>query len=258
MDMAGNVSSPLLEGKTAIITGATSGIGKAITLLFLSHGASVTGIGTNPVKGERLIEEASQKGYGDRFHFEQCDVSSKEAIEHLFADFFSQHATLDILVNNAGITRDGLLMRMSLEDWQAVQDTNLRSCFLTCQLACRPMIKAKSGRIINIASVVGLRGNPGQTNYAASKAGIIGFSKSLALEVASRHIRVNCIAPGFIETEMTAALGPEKQEQAIGQIPMGRMGSPDEVAHAALFLASDMSSYITGHVIIVDGGLVTA
>jgi 3-oxoacyl-[acyl-carrier protein] reductase len=246
----------LLVGKTALVTGTTSGIGKAITLLFLKHGASVVGIGRDLAKGAALVHEASEAGFGDRFFFEQCDVSIPEQIGPLFSAFFARFPSLDILVNNAGITKDGLLMRMSIEEWEKVIDTNLRSCFLTCQHALRPMLKAKAGRIINISSVVGLAGNPGQTNYAASKAGIIGFSKSLALEVASRNILVNCIAPGFIETGMTDSLGSEKKEQATRQIPLQRMGTPLDVAHAALFLASEMSTYITGQVLVVDGGLV--
>jgi 3-oxoacyl-[acyl-carrier protein] reductase len=245
----------LLEGKTAIVTGATSGIGKATALLFLQHGAIVTGVGTNPEKGSLLLEEASKIGASDRCSFFQCDLSSPEDIDRLFTDFFLKHAALDILVNNAGITKDGLLVRMSSDDWQKVIDTNLRSCFLTCQHACRPMMKARKGRIINITSVVGISGNAGQTNYAASKAGMIGFSKSLAKELASRNILVNCIAPGFIETGMTDALGAQKKEHTTEHIPLGRMGSPEDVAKATLFLASDMSSYITGQVLVVDGGL---
>jgi 3-oxoacyl-[acyl-carrier protein] reductase len=248
-------SQRFLEGKKAIITGATSGIGKAIALLFLQQGASVTGIGTNPDKGMKLIEEVRSMGHGEAFVFERCDVSSKDDVDHLFSNYFSRFQTLDILVNNAGITRDGLLMRMSLEDWENVIDTNLTSCFLTCQHACRPMMKARSGRIINISSVVGLSGNPGQTNYAASKAGIVGFSRSLSRELSSRNILVNCIAPGYIETDMTEALGQDKKEMATQQIPLGHMGTPLDVAQTALFLASDMSAYITGQVIVVDGGL---
>jgi 3-oxoacyl-[acyl-carrier protein] reductase len=253
--MAEQGSGKLLSGKTAIVTGATSGIGKAIALLFLQHGATVVGVGTNIDKGTALCNEINAFGLGGSFLFEQCDVSSPSDIDQLFSHFFSKFPTLDILVNNAGITRDGLLMRMSHEDWEKVIDTNLRSCFLTCQHACRPMMKAKNGRIINISSVVGLAGNPGQTNYAASKAGMIGFSKSLSRELASRNILVNCIAPGFIETGMTDALGQDKIEIATRQIPLGHMGTPHDVAQAALFLASDMSSYITGQVIVVDGGL---
>jgi 3-oxoacyl-[acyl-carrier protein] reductase len=242
----------LLSGKTAIVTGATSGIGKAIALMFLQQGAFVVGIGTNSEKGEKLVEEVAASSLTDRFRFEKCDVSSKEEVDHLFSHL--QLPTIDILVNNAGITRDGLLLRMSLDDWQKVINVNLQSCFLMSQQVCRPMMKAKKGRIINISSVVGLCGNPGQTNYAASKAGVIGFSKSLARELSSRNILVNCIAPGYIETSMTAAMG-DKVEACVQQIPLGRMGSPEEVANAALFLASEMSSYITGQVIVVDGGL---
>jgi len=237
----------LLENKTALITGATSGIGKAIALLFLEHGATVIGIGRNPEKGRALIEEASS----ENFTFSQCDVSSKQQVDQLFSSL----PTLDILVNNAGITRDGLLIRMREEDWQTVIDTNLRSCFYTCQHACKKMIKAREGRIINVSSVVGLTGNAGQTNYAASKAGIIGFSKSLALEMASRNILINCIAPGFIETEMTEILGPDVLTSAIQSIPLKKMGQPQDIANTALFLASSMSNYITGQVFIVDGGL---
>lgn len=255
--MAPASTARLLEGKTALITGATAGIGKAITLLFLQHGASVVGVGTNEDKGKKLTDEISSLGLEKNFLFERCDVSSQEHVHHLFTLLFARFEKLDILVNNAGITRDGLLMRMSEADWDAVLDTNLKSCFLTCQHACRPMMKAKNGRIINISSIVGLSGNPGQTNYAASKAGIIGFSKALSREIASRNVLVNCIAPGFIETGMTEALGHEKIEQATKQIALGRMGSPFDVANAALFLASDMSAYITGQVIVVDGGLFT-
>jgi 3-oxoacyl-[acyl-carrier protein] reductase len=246
---------PLLSGKTALVTGATSGIGKAIALLFLQHGASVIGVGTNKEKAQKFLEEATSAGFGSTLRIEICDISAKEAVEKLFKTIFAAFPKLDILVNNAGITKDGLLMRMSTEDWDKVLDTNLRSCFLTCQQACRPMMKAKSGRIINITSIVGMAGNPGQTNYAASKAGMIGFSKSLAREVASRNILVNCIAPGYIETGMTEAMGQEKIEHAKQHIPLGRMGTPNDIAEAALFLASDMSSYMTGQVLVVDGGL---
>jgi 3-oxoacyl-[acyl-carrier protein] reductase len=246
---------PLLFNKTAIVTGATSGIGRAIALLFLEHGAYVVGVGTNADKGVSLLAEASEKGFADRIIFEQCDISSPQMIEELFSKFFARFPTLDILVNNAGITKDALLMRMTHDDWFKVLDVNLSSCFLTCQHACRPMIKARSGRIINISSVVGLTGNPGQTNYAASKAGIIGFSKSLAKELAGRNILVNCIAPGFIDTEMTHALGADKMTAATKQIPLGHMGTPKDIAEAAVFLASPMSKYITGQVLVVDGGL---
>jgi 3-oxoacyl-[acyl-carrier protein] reductase len=246
--------SNLLEGKVSIVTGATSGIGKAIALLFAQQGATVIGLGTNLDKGKRLLEDAAALGVENRLMFEACDLSSKEKIDEFFQQFSSRYTSLDILVNNAGITKDGLLVRMSLQDWQSVIDTNLRSCFLMSQHACKTMMKARHGRIINITSVVGIMGNAGQTNYAASKAGIIGLSKSLAREMASRNILVNCIAPGFIESPMTADLG-QKAAKAIEQIPLGRMGKPDEIASSALFLASDLSAYITGQVLVVDGGL---
>jgi 3-oxoacyl-[acyl-carrier protein] reductase len=244
----------LLQSKIALVTGATSGIGKAIALAFLQEGAIVYGIGTNPKKGEELISSARALGY-DQLTFIPCDVSKKESVDALFQAIYSKHEALDILVNNAGITKDGLFMKMKEEDWTAVLNTNLTSCFYTVQNAIRPMLKARHGRIINISSVVGLIGNPGQTNYAASKAGMIGFSKALAREVASRGILVNCIAPGYIETEMTNTLPEEKKALACQSIPLQRMGTTVEVAKAALFLASDLSSYITGQVLVVDGGL---
>jgi len=243
----------LLENKTAIVTGASSGIGKAITLAFLREGASVIGIGTNPEKGKKLIEEAASLSPLGSLTFECCDLSEKGQIDALFAKIDA--SPIDILVNNAGITRDGLIVRMPIENWDSVLDTNLRSCFLTCQHACKKMIKAKQGCIINISSIVGLMGNAGQTNYAASKAGIIGFSNSLAREMASRKIRVNCIAPGFITTDMTGALTEQQIEAATKTIPLRRMGTTEEIAQAALFLASNMSSYITGQTLVVDGGL---
>ena len=241
----------LLEDKRAVVTGATSGIGKAIALLFLQHGATVIGIGTNPEKGQKVLEEVTTLGLSDQFSFIPCDVSDQKQIQHMF----KQISTLDILVNNAGITRDGLLIRMSAQDWHNVIDTNLSSCFFTCQLACKKMMKAKQGRIINISSIVGLMGNAGQTNYAASKAGMIGFSQSLAKEMASRNILVNCIAPGFIQTEMTQTLLSEKLQAILDAVPLHRTGTSEEIAQAALFFASNMSSYITGQTLVVDGGL---
>lgn len=245
----------LLLGKTAIVTGATSGIGKAILFEFLRAGASVVGLGTNPEKIAAVRAELSREGYEERCSIEVCDVSSESAVNALFSSLPPDFSHLDILVNNAGVTKDGLLVRMTLEDWEKVIDTNLRSCFLMSQHAAKLMMKARSGRIINVSSIVGLVGNAGQTNYAASKAGMIGFSKSLAREMASRNILVNCIAPGFVETSMTAALGEEKHKDAVKRIPLGRMGTPQDIAHATVFLASEFSSYITGQVLVVDGGL---
>lgn len=246
----------LLEGKTALITGATSGIGKAMAFLFAQSGCKhVIAVGTSEEKGQKLLEEAKHEGLHEIIHFHKADVSKKSDIDQLFEAVFKYSPQLDILVNNAGITKDGLLLRMSEADWDNVMNINLKSCFYTCQVASRAMMKARSGSIINVTSVVGLIGNPGQTNYAASKAGMIGFSKSLAREIASRNVRVNCIAPGFVETGMTHALGDDKQKEVTQGIPFGRMGTCEEIAMTALFLASPMSSYMTGQVVTVDGGL---
>lgn len=244
-----------LAGKTAIVTGATSGIGKAIMFEFLRSGAEVIGLGTNPEKIAAVLQEAKASGFENACFLQSCDVSSKSHVDSFFSSLPPAFARLDILVNNAGVTKDGLLVRMPLDDWEKVIDTNLRSCFLMSQQAAKLMMKTRSGRIINVSSVVGLIGNAGQTNYAASKAGMIGFSKSLAREMASRNILVNCIAPGFVETEMTAALGEEKNKGVLEKIPLGRKGTCQDIAQTALFLASDLSSYITGQVIVVDGGL---
>jgi len=248
----------LLNKKTAVITGATSGIGKAIAFEFLNEGASVVAVGINKERGLSLLDEAAELGFKDKLFFELCDISSQQEVDAFFAKFSEQFSSLDILVNNAGITRDGLLIRMSLDDWEQVLKTNLQSCFYTCQHACKKMMKAKQGQIINLSSIIGLLGNAGQTNYAASKAGMIAFSKSLAREMASRNVRVNCIAPGFIQTEMTEALGEDKIKMTTETIPLKRMGTAEEIARAALFLASDLSSYITGQVLVVDGGLCMA
>ncbi len=248
-----------LHGKVALVTGATSGIGKAIAFAFLQAGIKhIVAVGTSVEKGQRLLQEVEELGFKNALTFSAKDVSKKSDIDKLFQEISTISPTLDIVVNNAGITKDTLLMRMSEEDWDSVMNINLKSCFYICQAATKIMMKARSGSIINVSSVVGLIGNPGQTNYAASKAGMIGFSKSLAREIASRNVRVNCIAPGFIDTNMTHALGEDKKGQVSGSIPMGRMGTPDEVASAALFLASSMSSYMTGQVMTIDGGLCMA
>ena len=244
--------TPLLD-QVAIVTGATAGIGKEIALNFVRHGAIVVAVGTNSERGQALVDEALALAPG-KLSFVKADISVKTEVDSFIQATLAQHQKIDILVNNAGITKDGLLMRMSEEDWNRVLAVNLNSCFYTCQSAIKSMIKARKGRIINITSVVGLIGNPGQCNYAASKAGIIGFSKSLAREVATRGILVNCIAPGFIETPMTAPLLGRKEE-LVKSIPLGRFGLPHEIAETALFLASASSSYMTGQVISVDGGL---
>jgi len=245
-----------LQGQVAIVTGATAGIGKAIALAFAKNGATVFAIGTNQERGAQVAQEAKELTGRDSILFLQADISDKTQVDQLMQNCLTQYGKIDILVNNAGITRDGLFMKMSEEDWDKVLDVNLKSCFYTCQAVIRPMMKARTGRIINVSSVVGLIGNPGQTNYAASKAGMIGFSKSLAKEIASRNITVNCIAPGFIDTQMTDFLQGDKREALLNSIPMKRMGTPEDVAACALFLASPDCGYMTGQVLTVDGGLV--
>lgn len=241
----------MLNGKTAIVTGGTAGIGKSIALAFAKQGARVAIFGQNEERGQ---EVAAQLGEGALFI--KTDVSSQAACEKSVAEVIKSFGVVDILVNNAGITRDGLLLKMTEEDWDAVMTTNAKSCFNMCKVLIRQFLKAKKGKIINISSVVGLTGNAGQVNYAASKAAIVGFTKALAQEVASRQINVNCIAPGYIDTPMTEILTPEQKQQTLSKIPFGRMGTPEEVAHVALFLASDLSAYMTGQVLTVDGGMV--
>lgn len=244
----------LLAGKTALITGASKGIGKAIAEKFAEHGAKVAFTYLSSVeKGQALEEELSQKGITAKGF--RSDASIYAEAEALIKNVTDEFGTLDILVNNAGITKDGLLMRMSEEQWDAVIQVNLKSVFNLTKAALRPMMKQKYGSIINLTSVVGIRGNAGQANYAASKAGIIGFTKSVALELGSRNIRSNAIAPGFIETEMTHDLA--NKEEWTKNIPLKRGGAPEEVADCAVFLASDMSKYITGQVLQVDGGMLT-
>lgn len=248
----------LVKGKKVLITGGTAGIGKEIALTFARSGASVAIFGTNEERAKQVVEELKAQAVSadQQFCSEIVNVADKESVEKAITHLLSQWGQIDVLVNNAGITRDGLLMKMKEQDWDEVMDTNLKSVYNTCQVLIRPMMKARSGKIINISSVVGLTGNAGQVNYAASKSGMIGFTKSLAQEVATRGISVNCIAPGFIETRMTDELNDQQKQAILGKIPMGRMGKPEEIAHAALFLASDLAHYITGQVITVDGGMV--
>lgn len=243
------------ENQVAIVTGATAGIGKAIALSFAELGATVYALGTNQERGKQVEEEARLSTGRESVIFAKVDINKREEIDALIQECLNRFQKIDILVNNAGITRDMLLLKMGEEDWDKVLDTNLKSCFYTCQAVLKPMLKARFGRIINISSVVALMGNPGQTNYAASKAGMIGFSKSLAKEIASRSITVNCITPGYIETPMTEFLQGEKKEALLEMIPMKRMGKPEEIAACALFLASSMAGYITGEVLSCDGGL---
>lgn len=240
-----------LKDQVAFVTGATAGIGKAIAKEFVKAGAHVVALGTNNERGQELVQEGN-----GQITFMQVDVSSKEQVEKAIEDTLAKFQKIDILVNNAGITRDGLLMRMSDEDWNRVLDVNLTSCFYTTRAVMRSFMKARRGKVINVSSVVGIMGNAGQTNYAASKGALISFSKSLAKEVASRGITVNCIAPGYIDTSMTEKIPEAKREEAISHIPLGRMGKPEDIAEACLFLASSAADYITGQVIVVDGGLV--
>lgn len=248
----------LLSNKKALITGGTRGIGKAIARCFAEHGASLALFGMNAERGKQVVEELQPYLESDqKVLFYQVDVGDSQATESAIAKVYGELGQVDILVNNAGVTRDNLLMKMSEEEWEKVLNTNLKSLYNTCRQVVRPMMKARSGKIINIASVVGLIGNPGQTNYAASKAGMIGFTKSLAKEIGSRGISVNCIAPGFIKSDMTDVLSDVQKETLLKQIPMKRLGDPEEIAHAALFLASSLSSYVTGQVITVDGGMIS-
>jgi len=246
----------LLEGKNALITGGSRGIGKSIAIEFAEQGANVgfTFL-SSAAKAKELEDELA--GFGIKAMAIQSDASDFAAADKLINDFVAAFGSLDILVNNAGITKDGLLMRMSEEQFDTVINTNLKSIFNTTKAACRTLMKQRSGSIINMSSVVGVRGNAGQANYAASKAGIIGFTKSVALELGSRNIRANVVAPGFIETEMTDALDPKALEVWKEQIPMKRGGEASEVADLTVFLGSDMSTYITGQVIEINGGMNT-
>jgi 3-oxoacyl-[acyl-carrier protein] reductase len=241
----------MLNGKIALVTGASRGIGAAIAHRLAAEGARVIGTATSAEGAERISAElAAQGGRGA-----VLDVASQESIDALLADVEAHEGAIGILCNNAGITRDTLLLRMKQEDWDAVLQTNLASVFRLSKGVLRGMMKARAGRIINITSVVALTGNPGQGNYAAAKAGIIGFSKSLAREVGSRGITVNCVAPGFIDTDMTRSLNDAQRESLNGQIPLGRLGQPADVAAAVAFLSSEGGAYITGETLNVNGGM---
>ncbi|OUM88313.1 MAG: 3-oxoacyl-[acyl-carrier-protein] reductase [Bacillus thermozeamaize] len=245
----------MLSGKVALVTGASRGIGRAIALELARSGADVA---VNFAGSRQAAEEvaAQIQEMGRKSMAIQANVSEPASVEAMFREVEEQLGPVQILVNNAGITRDNLLLRMKEAEWDEVLSTNLKGVFLCTKQALRPMLKGRWGRIINITSVSGVMGNAGQANYAAAKAGVIGLTKTTAREVASRGITVNAIAPGFIETDMTAALGEEVSRQLLGQIPLGRFGQAEEVARVARFLASDDSSYITGQVIHVDGGMV--
>ncbi|MCA1762601.1 MAG: 3-oxoacyl-[acyl-carrier-protein] reductase [Cryomorphaceae bacterium] len=246
----------LLEGKVAIITGASRGIGKSIAQSFVAMGATVCFTYMSSDEKARALEKelTAEGGVAKGF---KSDAGDFTAAQELADAVVKEFGTIDILVNNAGITRDNLLMRMSEEQWDEIMAVNLKSVFNLTKAVMRPMLKARKGSIINMSSVVGVKGNAGQANYAASKAGILGFTKSVALELGSRNIRCNAIAPGFIETEMTGALDEKTVQEWRDAIPLKRGGTPDDVANLALFLASDMSAYITGQTVNVDGGMLT-
>ena len=246
----------LLEGKTAIITGASRGIGRGIARVFAEHGADLAFTFSNSATAAEVLEK--ELGLlGTKVKSYQSNAADFEAAQQLVADVLEDFGKIDILVNNAGITKDNLLMRMGEEDFDKVIEVNLKSVFNMTKAVQRTMLKQRKGSIINMSSVVGVKGNAGQTNYAASKAGIIGFSKSVALELGSRNIRSNVIAPGFIETKMTDKLDPEIIAQWRAGIPLKRGGSPEEIANACVFLASELSAYIPGQTLHVDGGMLT-
>jgi 3-oxoacyl-[acyl-carrier protein] reductase len=242
------------EGKVALVTGASRGIGRAIAAMLAAQGATVVAAarGDNAAATVEGIRAA-----GGRAEALSLDVTDAEAAVAAVQGVVSTHGRLDILVSNAGITRDQLMLRMKRADWDEVLATNLTAAFVLCQAALKPMVRQRGGRIVAISSVVGQMGNAGQANYAASKAGLIGFCKSLAREVGSRGVTVNVVAPGFVETDMTKAVNEETQKQWAAQIPLGRLGSPDDIAAAVCFLASDEASYITGQVLAVNGGMYT-
>ena len=244
----------MLKGKKALVTGSSRGIGRKVVEVFLANGAEVWGLCSKPSAAKAELEAmAAEKGTA--FHEICANVGDAEQLSEVVKAALAEAGNFDILVNNAGITRDGLSFRMKMEDWQNVLNVNLTGTFVITQIVSNAMLKARSGSIINMSSIVGVHGGAGQVNYSASKAGLIGYSKSLAKEVGARGIRVNCIAPGFIETDMTAVLKEDYVKAMLDTVPMKRGGKPEDIANVALFLASDMSSYVTGQVIGVDGGM---
>jgi len=243
----------MLEKEIALVTGASRGIGRAIAIELGRRGARVVGTATSESGARAIDEYLGAEQIGGRGVV--LDVANAASVEACFKDIDGREGTPTILVNNAGVTRDGLLMRMSADDWQTVIETDLSAVYRTCKAVMRGMMKARRGRIINIASVVGVMGNAGQANYAAAKAGMIGFTKSLAREVGSRGITVNVVAPGFIVTDMTDALGEAARATLLGQVPLGRLGAPEDIAHAVAFLASPQAGYITGETLHVNGGM---
>lgn len=243
-----------LAGKTAVVTGAGRGIGYAIARRFAEEGAKVVLISRNPASCEGAAAEINAAIPGSCKAF-PCDVADAAAVEECVKAITAEYPAIDILINNAGITKDTLLMRMKEADWDAVINTNLKSAFLFVKALQRVLMKSPAGRIINMSSIVGLSGNPGQSNYAASKAGVIGFTKAIAQELASRKVTCNAIAPGFIATEMTDAIPEKAREALLARIPLADMGKPEDIANCALFLASDEARYITGQVLVCDGGM---
>jgi 3-oxoacyl-[acyl-carrier protein] reductase len=239
-----------LSGKVGFVTGSTRGIGRAIAGALHRSGARVVIIGRERAKAEAVAGELGERAIGLG-----CDVTVGAEVEAAVAAAEKALGGIDILVNNAGLTRDNIILRMTEAEWDAVLDANLKGAYFTIKAVTKGMMKRRFGRIINVSSVIGLMGNKGQANYAASKAGLIGLTKSVAQEYASRNILVNCVAPGFIETDMTAALPEEARKAMLDWIPLGRLGQPDDVAGAVLFLASDLASYITGQVLVIDGGM---
>jgi 3-oxoacyl-[acyl-carrier protein] reductase len=252
MDAHGGTAREL-QGQVALVTGATRGIGRAIALALAGAGADVVGTATTDEGAAAItayLHETNARGEGVRL-----DVRDADALARVLADVEARRGPVSILVNNAGITRDNLLVRMKDDDWDAIMATNLKPAFQLAKLVLRNMMKARRGRIIQIGSVVGSSGNPGQTNYAAAKAALVGFTKSLALEVGSRDITVNCVAPGFVDTDMTQKLPAAQRDALLARIPLGRLGTPDDIAHAVLFLASPRAGYITGATVHVNGGM---
>jgi len=247
----------LLEGKTAIITGASRGIGRGIALVFAQQGANVAFTYSASVEAANALEQ-ELTAYGIKAKGYQSNAADFNEAQKLVDDVLAEFGVIDILINNAGITKDNLLMRISEADFDKVIEVNLKSVFNMTKAVQRPMLKQRSGSIINMSSVVGVQGNAGQSNYAASKAGMLGFTKSIAIELGSRNIRCNAIAPGFIQTEMTEKLGEDVVKGWAAAIPLRRGGTPEDVANACVFLASDMSAYITGQTLHVDGGMITA
>lgn len=247
----------LLKGKKALVTGGTRGIGRGIVHAFAKNGAHVTIFGTSEERAKQVVAECADLAISSdqEFDYRVVDVSSYEQVHSNIEEILKKWQEVDIVVNCAGVTRDNFLMKMTEQDWDDVLDINLKSAYNVCHALVKSMMKARSGKIINISSVIGLTGNAGQVNYSASKFGLIGFTRSLAIELAKRGICVNCIAPGFIDTDMTSSLTDAQKEEILRKVPMQKLGHPEDIANAAVFLASDMSNYITGQVITIDGGM---